>query len=77
MIKEHRSITMPTFLLKRNLQTKTKKFYDGWTKEDFEKEYLKISMNISTLTKAQRQFIINSFKNAKDKNNKTPDNINK
>jgi hypothetical protein len=77
MIKENKSTTMPTFLLQRNLRTKTKKFYDGWTKEDFEKEYLKISINTSTLTKSQRQFIINSFKNAKNKDNKTLDNINK
>jgi hypothetical protein len=68
----------PIFLLKPNLRTYTKKFYDGWTKKDFEEERLKIAMNISTLSRAQRKFVINAFKyDTKNKNDKAPDNTNK
>jgi hypothetical protein len=59
------------------LRTPTSKFYDGWSKERFEEERIKIAMNISLLTRSQREFVINSFKNdTKTTTGKTPDNIN-
>ena len=80
-MKKHRVIDpnskgkVPLYSLKQNIKTKTPKFYDGWTKEDFEEERLKIAMNISTLSKAQRKFVTNAFKNdTKNKNNEAPDN---
>lgn len=55
------------FDLRRAMRTPTKKFFDGWTQQDFANEYLKIVSHTSTLTKSQRQKIINYVKRIKSK----------
>ena len=61
----------PTFPLKSNLKTYTKKFCSGWTQEDFHNEYLKIVTHISTLTKSQRNYVLSKVKkNETDNTNK-------
>ena len=71
--------TKQSFLLKRHFVTHVPVFYAGWSEEDFRNEYMKIATHNSTLTKSQREFVINIIKkyDTKGKNNKTLDGINK
>jgi len=56
------------FDLRRAMRTPTKKFFDGWTQQDFANEYLKIVSHTSTLTKSQRNTVIKYVKRNEDKN---------
>lgn len=58
---------LPKFNLKPNLRSHTKPFFDEWTNQDFFDEFLKIQMKQSTLSKSQRQKIINYVKRIKSK----------